>query len=153
MFPSFTTMTSRPGGDLTGLLKAFSCEADGTELGPSVDVLGVAGSLSSVAGVTAGYRLAIGWPTSASEVTWAKIGTELYSLVAVGGSLVSRGRRCALVLWYSLPFISIMYVLSSLSGLGRLKTLPGSQICFSEFHTYTGSEMLRARLSCPAFLL
>ena len=43
--------------------------------------------------------------------------------------------------------VCLLFQLCMLLGFGKLKTLPSSQMCLSEFQTYTGSLLLKACLS------
>ena len=72
--------------------------------------------LSTLDSVVAGCLMGVSArPSTVLEVVWEKVGTDLSSVLGAGGSsLVPFGRRCSLVLWYSLPFISTIYVLGSL---------------------------------------
>lgn len=88
--------------------------------------------------------------TTTLGVSWEMTGTGAYTafyLEVVWGVWMTRGRKYPLIRWQSLPFISTMHILGSLLGFGRLKTLPSSQMCLSEFQTYTGSLLLKASLS------
>ena len=78
-------------------------------------IVGVAGLLPTLLSVVAGCLMGDSRPSTVLEVVWEKVGTDLPSVLGAGGSsLVPFGRRCSLFLWYSLQFISTIYVLGSL---------------------------------------
>ena len=110
-----TTITASFGLSLGGLPKVFSVKVGVAGLGTFIGIVGVTGLLPTLLSVVAGCLMGDSQPITVLEVVWEKVGTDLSSVLGVGGSsLVPFGRKCSLVLWYSLPFISTMYVLGSL---------------------------------------
>ena len=118
MLPPPTTISVSSGLSLDGLPKVFSVKVGVTVFGTFIGIVGVTGLLgllSTLVNVVAGCLMGDSRPSTVLEVVWEKVGTDLVSVLGDGGSsLVHFGRRCSLVLWYSLPFISTINVLGSL---------------------------------------
>ena len=115
MLPPRTTITASSGLSLGRLPKVFSVKVGVAGFGTFTGIAGDTGLLPTLLSVVAGCLIGDSRPSTVLEVVWEEVGTDLSSVLGAGGSsLVPFGRRCSLVLWYSLPFISTMYVLGSL---------------------------------------